>query len=154
MDAKSILMLSFFLLTTPKLIFADEEGHIKGNASPPIEETSSFKDSIYSIGVEEDTESYFIDNPPLDSPFSSINSLDSGISLLDEDIKTIEPMKPFKEKKTSSQKHDQHKKQHVEEALHEWISPNVKGHKVAISITILSGLAFMALSFFRIGEKN
>jgi len=38
--------------------------------------------------------------------------------------------------------------------LHEWVSPNAKGYTVAISMTILSGLAFMGLSFFRIGEKN
>ena len=69
-------------------------------------------------------------------------------------MKTREPMKRFKEKINSPEQHDQHKKQHVEESLHEWVSPNAKGYTVAISMTILSGLAFMGLSFFRIGEKN
>ena len=68
-------------------------------------------------------------------------------------MRTSEPMKRFK-KKTTSPEHDQHKTQHVEESLHEWVSPNAKGYTVAISMTILSGLAFMVLSFSRIGEKN
>ena len=62
-------------------------------------------------------------------------------------------MERFK-KKTSSVEPNPHKTQHVEESLHEWVSPNAKGYTVAISMTILSGLAFMVLSFFRIGEKN
>lgn len=62
-------------------------------------------------------------------------------------------MERFKTK-TNSPEHDQHKTQHVEKSLHEWVSPNAKGYKVAIGVTIISGLAFMGLSFFRIGEKN
>ncbi|HIA31715.1 MAG TPA: hypothetical protein EYN83_00320, partial [Nitrospinaceae bacterium] len=71
-----------------------------------------------------------------------------------DDMKTREPMKRFKEKINSPEQHDQHKKQHVEESLHEWVSPDAKGHKVAISITIIAGLSFIGLSFFRFGEKN
>ena len=72
-------------------------------------------------------------------------------------MKAREPMKRFKEKTNSADQHDQHdqhKKQHVEESLHEWVSPDAKGHKVAISITIIAGLSFIGLSFFRFGEKN
>ena len=156
MNTKSILLLSFFLLTTPKLILADGGGHVEEKPTPsPIEETTSFNDSIYSVGGEGDTELPAIDENPLDSPFSSINSLGVDSSLMGN-METSEPMKRFKEKKDSADRHDQHdqhKKQHVEEALHEWVSPNVKGHKVAITITAISGLAFLGLSLFRIGEK-
>ena len=67
---------------------------------------------------------------------------------------TSEPMKRFKEKTNSADQHNQHKKQHIEESLHEWVSPTVKGHKVAITITVLSGLTFLGLNFFRIREKH
>ena len=156
MNTKSILLLSFFLLTTPKLILAHGGGHVEEKTTPsPIEETTSFNDSIYSVGGEGDTELPAIDET-LDSPFSSINSLGVDSSLMGN-METSEPMKRFKEKKNSADRHDQHdqhKKQHVEEALHEWVSPNVKGHKVAITITAISGLAFLGLSLFRIGEKH
>ena len=88
------------------------------------------------------------------SPFSSINPLDNDTSLIDGQIKTSEPMERFKEKTNSPKSHDQHKKQHVKEALHEWVSPNAQGYKVAIGVTVISGLAFMGLSFFRIGEGS
>jgi hypothetical protein len=154
MNTKSIFLLSFFLLTTPKLIFADGSSHTEEQPVPsPIEEITSFNDSIYSIGVDEDTEPPSIDESPLDSPFSNINSLGIDAPLVDNMI-TSEPMKRFKEKTNSADQHDQHKKQHVEESLHEWVSPTVKGHKVAIAITVISGLAFLGLSFFRIGEKR
>ena len=154
MTSKAILILSVFLLMTPKLIFAHGGGHAEEKLTPSLmEETTSFSDSIYSIGSEEDTERPSIEGVPLDSPFSSINTLDGDIPLMD-DMKTREPMKRFKEKINSPEQHDQHKKQHVEESLHEWISPNVKGHKVAITITVISGLAFMWLGLFRIGEKS
>ena len=154
MTSKAILILSVFLLMTPKLILAHEGGHAEEKPTPSLmKETTSFSDSIYSIGNEENTERPSIEGVPLDSPFSSINNLDSDTPLMD-DIKTREPMKRFKEKTNSPGQHDQHKKQHVEESLHEWVSPNAKGHKVAISITIISGLGFIGLSFFRFGEKN
>ena len=154
MTSKAILILSVFLLMTPKLIFAHGGGHAEKKLTPSLmEETTSFSDSIYSIGSEEDTERSSIEGVLLDSPFSSINTLDGDTPLMD-DMKTREPMKRFKEKTNSPEQHDQHKKQHVEESLHEWVSLNVKGHKVATSITIISGLVFMGLSFFRFGEKN
>ena len=154
MTSKAILILSVFLLMTPKLIFAHGGGHAEEKPTPSLmEETTSFSDSIYSIGSEENTERPSIEGVPLDSPFSSINTLAGDTPLMD-DMKTREPMKRFKEKTNSPEQHDQHKKQHVEESLHEWVSPNAKGHKVAISITIISGLGFIGLSFFRFGEKN
>ena len=153
MNIKSILWLLFCLLITPKLIFAHGGHKEEKNIVPLTEETSSLNDSIYSVDVEEDVKFPAMKESPLNSPFSSINSL-SGDALLVEDINTGDPMKRFKEKTNSPEQHDQHKKQHVEESLHEWISPNVKGHKVAITITVISGLVFMGLSLFRIGEKS
>ena len=154
MTSKAILISFVFLLMTPKLILAHGGGHAEEKPTPSLmEETTSFSDSIYSIDSEENTERPSIEGVPLDSPFSSINTLDGDTPLMD-DMKTREPMKRFKEKTNSPEQHDQHKKQHVEESLHEWISPNVKGHKVAITITVISGLAFMWLGLFRIGEKS
>ena len=155
MNLKVILLLSVCLLMIPKLIFAHGSGHAeKQLVSPQIEEDAPLNDSIYSINGEEDTEFQNLEETPMGSPFSSIYTLgNDDTSLIDGHIKTSEPMKRFKEK-TNSPEHDQHKTQHVEESLHEWVSPNAKGYTVAISMTILSGLAFMVLSFFRIGEKN
>ena len=155
MNFKVILLLSVCLLMIPKLIFAHGSGHAeKQLVSPLIEDDAPLNDSIYSVYGEEDTEFQNLEETPMSSPFSSINTLgNDDTSLIDGHIKTREPMKRFKEK-TNSPEHDQHKTQHVEESLHEWVSPNAKGYTVAISMTILSGLAFMVLSFFRIGEKN
>ena len=52
--------------------------------------------------------------------------------------------------------HSQHEKQnqHVEKATREWVTFNSKGHGVAVGITIIAGLVFAALSFFRIGEEK
>ena len=153
MNFKIILLLSVCLLMIPKLIFAHGSGHAeKQLVSPLIEEDAPLNDSIYSINGEEDTEFQNLEETPMGSPFSSIYTLGNDTSLTD-DMRTSEPMKRLK-KNTKSPEHDQHKKQHVEESLHEWVSPNAKGYTVAISMTILSGLAFMGLSFSRIGEKN
>lgn len=153
MNFKVILLLSVCLLMTPKLVFAHGSGHAeKQLISPLIEEDTPLNDSIYSVNGEKETEFQDLEEAPRGSPFSNINPLGNDISLTD-DMRTSEPMKRFK-KKTNSPEHDQHKTQHVEESLHEWVSPNAKGYTVAISMTILSGLAFMGLSFFRIGEKN
>ena len=138
---------------TPKLIFAHGGGHPEQLVSPLIEEDAPLNDSIYSVNGGEDTAFQNLEETPMGSPFSSINPLGNDTSLIDGRIKTSAPMVRFKEK-INSPEHDQHKTQHVEESLHEWVSPNVKGYTVAISMTILSGLAFMVLSFFRIGEKN
>ena len=155
MNFKVILLLSVCLLMIPKLIFAHGSGRAeKQLVSPLIEEDAPLNDSIYSVNGKEDTEFQNLEETPMGSPFSSIYTLgNDDTSLIDGHIKTSEPMKRFKEK-TNSPEHDQHKIQHVEESLHKWVSPNAKGYTVAISMTILSGLAFMVLSFSRIGEKN
>ena len=155
MNFKVILLLSVCLLMIPKLIFAHGSGHAeKQLVSSLIEEDAPLNDSIYSVNGEEDTEFQNLEETPMGSPFSSIYTLgNDDTSLIDGHIKTSEPMKRFKEK-TNSPEHDQHKIQHVEESLHKRVSPNAKGYTVAISMTILSGLAFMVLSFFRVGEKN
>jgi len=154
MNFKVILLLSVCLLMTPKLVFAHGSGHgEKQLISPLIEEDTPLNDSIYSVNAGEETEFQDLEEAPRGSLFSSINPLGNDTSLIDGRIKPSKPMVRFKEK-TNSPEHDQHKTQHVEESLHEWVSPNAKGYTVAISMTILSGLAFMVLSFFRIGEKN
>jgi len=152
MKVKSILLLFFCLLITPRLIFAHAGDHKEEKQTTSLtEKTTSLNDSIYSVDVGEDTEFSSIERSQLiDSPFSN-NSL-SGTSLVDDTL-TNDPMERFKQK-TNSLEHDQHKTQHVDESLHEWVSPNAKGYSVAISITILSGLVFMGLFFFRIGEKG
>ena len=154
MTSKVILILSVFLLMTPKLIFTHGSGHAEEKPTPSLmEETTSFSDSIYSIGSEEGTGRPSIEGVPLDSPFSNINTFGSDDSLT-TDMENNESIKHFKDKINSPNQHDQHKKQHVEESLHEWVSPYAKGFKVAIGITIISGLGFMMLSFFRIGERS
>ena len=71
-------------------------------------------------------------------------------------VSNSDPMIRFEEKTASKKKHSQHEeqKQHVEEATHEWVSLSSKGYGVAVGITVISGLAFAGLSFFRIGEGN
>ena len=152
MKVKSILLLFFFLLITPRLILAQGGGHKEEKHTTSItEKNTSLNDSIYSIDAGKNKEFPSIESSPLmDSPFSN-NSL-SGNSLVDNTL-TNDPMERFKQKKNSVE-HDQHKIQHVEESLHEWVSTNAKGYSVAISMTILSGLVFMGLSFSRIGEKD
>ena len=154
MSFKVILLLSACLLMTPKLIFAHGGGHPEQLVSPLIEEDAPLNDSIYSVNGGEDTAFQNLEETPMGSPFSSINPLGNDTSLIDGRIKTSAPMVRFKEKIKPPESHDQHKKQHVKEALHEWVSPNAKGYKVAIGIAIISGLAFMGLSFFRIGEGS
>jgi hypothetical protein len=152
MNSKLIFLLLFCLLITPKLIFAHSGDHKEEKHNTLLtENTTSLNDSIYSVGDEVDAELLSIEESPLDSPFLSMNNL-SSTSLTDE-MRTSEPMERF-QNKTNSPKHDQHKTQHVEESLHEWVSPNAKGYSVAISMTILSGLVFTGLSFSRIGEKD
>ena len=153
MNFKVILLLFVCLLMIPKLVFAHGSRHTeKQLISPLIEEETSLDDSIYSVNAGEKTGFQDLEEAPKGSPFSSIKTLGNNTSLT-EDMRASEPMERFK-KKPNSIEHDQHKTQHVEESLHAWVSPSAKGYNVAISITILSGLAFMGLSFFRIGEKN
>ncbi|HIF02580.1 MAG TPA: hypothetical protein EYQ84_04410 [Nitrospinaceae bacterium] len=152
MTVKSILLLFFCLLITPRLILAHGGDHKEEKKTTSLtEKNTSLNESIYSVDVGKSTEFPSIESSPLmDSPFSN-NSL-SGTSLVDDTL-TNDSMERFKQK-TNSGEHDQHQTQHVEESLHEWVSPNAKGYSVAISMTILSGLVFMGLSFFRIGEKD
>jgi len=155
MNFKVTLLLSVCLLMIPKLIFAHGGGHTEEQiVSPLIEEDAPLNDSIYSVNGGKETEFQDLEETPMDSPFSSINPLGNDTSLIDGHTKNSEPMERFKEKTNSPKSHDQHKKQHVKEALHEWVSPNAQGYKVAIGATVISGLAFMVLSFFRIGEGN
>ena len=155
MNFKVILLLSVCLLMIPKLIFAHGSGHAeKQLVSPLIEEDAPLNDSIYSVNGGEETDFQDLEEAPRGSPFSNINTFGNDTSLIDGHIKTSEPMERFKKKTNSAEQHDQHKTQHVEESSHEWVSPNVKGHKVAVTITAISGLAFMGLSFFRIREKT
>ena len=151
MNAKLILLLFFYLLISPSLIFAHDGGH-KGEKHTTLltEKTTALNDSIYSVGSK-NTELPLIERSQLmDSPFSNKSLSDTSLA---GDMIINDPMERFKQKKNSVE-HDQHKTQHVEESLHEWVSPNSKGYSVAIGMTILSGLVFMGLSFFRIGEKG
>ena len=154
MNFKVILLLSVCLLMIPKLIFAHGGGHTEEQlVSPLTEEDAPHNDSIYSVGGQE-TEFQGLEETHMGSPFSSINPLGNDTSSIDGHTKNSGPMERFKEKINSPESHDQHKKQHVKEAMHEWVSPNAQGYKVAIGITIISGLAFMGLSFYRIGERS
>lgn len=155
MSSKAILLLFVFLFVPPKLIFAHEDGHVEENhSSSLLEETAPLNDSIYSVDGEENTELPILREALPSSPFPGIDILGGETSLTDIGMGSGDPMKRFEEKTNSTQKHGQHEKQHIEEAVHEWVSPHTKGHRVAVGITIISGLAFMALSFFRIGEGN
>ena len=57
MNAKLILLLLFYLLITPKLIFAHDGGHKEEKHTAPLtEKTTPLDDSIYYVGGGEDTE--------------------------------------------------------------------------------------------------
>ena len=155
MSSKATLLLFVFLFVPPELIFAHGDGHVEENlASSLLDETAPLNDSIYSVDGEENTGLPILEETPTNSPFPSIGILDGETSLTDIGVESGEPMKRFKGKTSLIQKHGQHEKQHVEEARHEWVSLHAKGHRVAVGITIISGLAFMGLSFLRIGEGN
>ena len=155
MNSKAILLLSVLILIFPELTFAHAGDHTEEDHSPqPAEEPVSVNDSIYSIDTGEDSALSNLEETTMNSPFSSINTLGDDDPLINRDIKINDPMKRFKKEEHSPGQHGQHKKQHVEEALHEWVSSEAKGREVAISISILSGIAFMGLCFFKIGEGN
>ena len=155
MNSKAILLLSVLILIFPELTFAHGDNHTEEHSPQLTEEPVPVKDSIYSIDTVEDPALSNLEETTMNSPFSSINTLGDDDPLINRDIKINDPMKRFKkEGEHSSEQHGQHKKQHVEEALHEWVSSEAKGREVAISISILSGLAFMGLCFFKIGEGN
>jgi hypothetical protein len=139
----------------PQLIFARGDTHQEeGHASTQMKETSPINSSIYSIEGGENTKLPILKDTHLNSPFSSNDIFDDAISSTDKSISSDEPMQRFKGKSTPAKNHSQHEKQHVEEATHQLVSFDAKGYKVAIGVTIFSGLIFIGLSLFRIGEGN
>jgi len=147
MKIKMFFLLFFFIVIASNLTFAQGNEH---------EDKNNLNDSIYAVDSEKDTELSIIANDILDRSFPKVDVLIGEDLLTNMQIGSGEPMIRFEEKIDANQKHSQHskQKQHVEKAVHEWVSPNVKGRKVAIGITIISGLGFIGLSFFRFGEKN
>ena len=157
MTVKIFLLIFLFVVITPNLALADGNEHKGENKlTSQSEEVPTLNDSIYAVDSEKDTELPFITNDTLGNSLSKVDVLIDEDPLTNMEIGSREPMIRFEEKIDSNQKHSQHlkQKQHVEEATHEWVSSNAKGHKVAIGITIIFGLGFIGLSFFRIGEQN
>ncbi len=155
MHYKTSLLLFILILVAPQLIFAQGDTHQdESHTSNQMEETSPINNSIYSIEGEENTELPILKDTHLNSPFLSNDIFDEAISSTDKSISSDEPMQRFKEGSTPAKNHSQHEKQHVEEATHQLVSFGAKGYKVAIGVTIFSGLIFIGLSLFRIGEGN
>ena len=152
MHHKTSLLLFILVLMAPQLIFAQGETHQdESHTSNQMEETSPINSSIYSIEGGENNELPILKDTHLNSPFSSNDIFDDAISSTDKSISSDEPMQRFKGKSTPAKNHSQHEKQHVEEATHQLVSFDAKGYKVAIGVTIFSGLIFIGLSLFRIG---
>ena len=152
---KISLPLFILILMAPQLIFAQGGTHQdESHTSNQMEETSPINNSIYSIEGGENTELPILKDTHLNSPFSSNDIFDDAISTTDKNMSSNEPMQRFIGESTSAKNHSQHGKQHVEEATHQLISFDAKGYKVAIGITVFSGLTFAGLSLFRIGEDN
>ena len=152
---KISLPLFILILMAPQLIFAQGDTHQdESHTSNQMKETSPINNSIYSIEGEENTELPILKDTHLNSPFLSNDIFDEAISSTDKSISSDEPMQRFKEESTPAKNHSQHEKQHVEEATHQLVSFGAKGYKVAIGVTIFSGLIFIGLSLFRIGEGN
>jgi hypothetical protein len=155
MRYKTSLLLFILILMTPQLIFAQGGTHQdESHTSNQMEETSPINNSIYSIEGGENTELPILKDSHLNSPFSSNDIFDEAISSTDKSMSSNEPMQRFKGESTSAKNHSQHEKQPVEEATHQLVSFDAKGYKVAIGVTIFSGLTFAGLSLFRIGEDN
>ena len=155
MRHKISLLLFILILMAPQLIFALGDAHQEeSHASNQMEETSPINNSIYSIEGGENTELPILKDTPLNSPFSSNDIFDDAISSTDKSMSSNEPMQRFKGESTPVKNHSQHEKQHVEEATHQLVAFDAKGYKVAIGVTIFSGLIFIGLSLFRIGEGN
>ena len=156
MHYKISLLLFILILMAPQLIFARGDAHQEeSQVSTQMEETSPINSSIYSIEGGENTALPILKDNDLNSPFSSNDIFDDAIiSSTGKSMSSDEPMQRFKEGSTPAKNHSQHEKQHVEEATHQLVSFDAKGYKVAIGITIFSGLAFIGLSLFRLGEGN
>ena len=155
MRHKISLLLFILILMAPQLIFALGDAHQEeSHASNQMEETSPINNSIYSIEGGENTELPILKDTPLNSPFSSNDIFDDAISSTDKSMSSDEPMQRFKAENNPSKNHSQHEKQQVEEATHKLVLFDAKGYKVAIGVTIFSGLTFIGLSLFRTGEGN
>ena len=157
MNINVFFSLFFFIIIAPNLTFADGDEHKeKFNLLSKTEEVPALNDSIYGVDSGKEAELPFITNDTLERSLSKVDIFSGEDPLTNMEIGSREPMIRFEEKIDSNQKHIQHlnQKQHVEEATHELVSSDAKGYKVAIGITIISGLAFLGLSFFRIGEQN
>ena len=155
MHYKVSLPLFILILMAPQLIFARGDAHQEeSQVSTPMEETSPINSSIYSIEGGENTALPILKDNDLNSPFSSNDIFDDAISSTGKSMSSDEPMQRFKGGSTPEKNHSQHEKKHVEEATHQLVSFDAKGYKVAIGITIFSGLAFIGLSLFRLGEGN
>ena len=155
MNNKTIPFLFIFMVAASTLAFAHGGGHgEKNNSDSQAEETRALNDSIYAINNEKDTEPSIVGGAPLDFSLSNTDILSGEDLLTGVGMGDGEPMIRFKNQVNPQSGHSQHEKQnqHVEKATHEWVTFNSKGHGVAVGITIIAGLVFAALSFFRIGE--
>ena len=138
----------------PQLTFAHGDAH-KEKKTPSIqmEEIPPLNNSIYSIEGEE-SELPILKDAHLNLPFSNNAIFDDAIPSTDKSMSSDEPMQRFKVENNPSKNHSQHEKQQVEEATHKLVLFDAKGYKVAIGVTIFSGLTFIGLSLFRTGERN
>ena len=155
MKVKILLFLYFLLIANQGPVFSHGGEH--DNKDDPSQHlTPTPTDSIYTIDSETKTESSIISSDPLNSSLSTIDIFGSENLLTGSEVDSRCPMIRFDKKTDSGHQHSQHEKQsqHVEKATYKWISPNSKGHKTAIVITLVSMLVFVILSFLKIGERN
>ena len=151
---KISLPLFILILMAPQLTFAHGDAHKeKNNPSIQMEEIPPLNNSIYSIEGEE-SELPILKDAHLNLPFSNNAIFDDAIPSNDKSMSGDEPMQRFKAENNPSKNHSQHEKQQVEEATHKLVLFDAKGYKVAIGVTIFSGLTFIGLSLFRTGEGN
>ena len=151
---KISLPLFILILMAPQLTFAHGDAHKeKKNPSIQMEEIPPLNNSIYSIEGEE-SELPILKDAHLNLPFSNNAIFDDAIPSTDKSMSSDKPMRRFKAENNPSKNHSQHEKQQVEEATHKLVLFDAKGYKVAIGVTIFSGLTFIGLSLFRTGEGN
>ena len=151
---KISLPLFILILMAPQLTFAHGDAHKeKKNPSIQMGEIPPLNNSIYSIEGEE-SELPILKDAHLNLPFSNNAIFDDAIPSTDKSMSSDEPMQRFKVENNPSKNHSQHEKQQVEEATHKLVLFDAKGYKVAIGVTIFSGLTFIGLSLFRTGEGN
>ena len=151
---KISLPLFILILMAPQLTFAHGDAHKeKKNPSIQMGEIPPLNNSIYSIEGEE-SELPILKDAHLNLPFSNNAIFDDAIPSTDKSMSSDEPMQRFKVENNPSKNHSQHEKQQIEEATHKLVLFDAKGYKVAIGVTIFSGLTFIGLSLFRTGEGN